>query len=218
MFNVDWILTHASELPDPARLRRPGLITRARAGSPINVAWSFPPDVRKQIGNFPNDTSGLNYESAALPAELGVPGTAEWASAVAIFDDPTIAIPLRDGRLCLGKAFRAADGSFRVMTVELVRPQPERGRPSTATVGAATIVDAAADEIADLAREHFELLYLDADPNVRDRLLSQDRSSERMLLYVDDDPERALDARAAAATFGFGVHQLRPTLRGIARG
>lgn len=212
MFNVDWILAHASELPDPARLRRPGLITRARAGSPISVPWSFPPDMRKQIGTFPNDTSGVNYESAALPAELGAPGTSEWASAVAVFDNPVIAIPLGEDRLRLGKAFRAADGSFRVMTVELIRPEPERGRPSTATIGAATIIDAAADEIADLAREHFELLYLNADPNVRDRLLSEDRSNEQMLLYVDDDPDRALDARAAAATFGFGVHQLRPNI------
>src|SRR5690348_10560791 len=98
MFNVDWMIANARSAPEPSSARRPALLRRAQLGRAITPEWSVDKQLRGYIGDYPQNADRLNFEvvdaEQDLPAEVGRPGSTEWARAIATLDAPAAAIPL----------------------------------------------------------------------------------------------------------------------------
>ena len=208
MFEADWIIGFAGPAPDPATIRRPGLLKHGLRSKPIRGQRSLPPELRSMAGSYPKD--GFRLDSSkpghVIPTQLGRPGTVTWAAAVQTIDDPAVAIPLRlpsgldTARLI--RAFEVAADELLIMSIDLERHEQGRGRPTVASIGAVTVIcDGRAGAEARL-RELLEQTYLAVDPPLRDCALRADGREEPVVLVVAADRVAYFDVKAVAVTFG----------------
>jgi hypothetical protein len=224
MFDADWILRDAAALPDPGTARRPVLLAKRDSGQPIRSRWPVPKSLRERIGRYPDDHAllGIAGESRAeLVQAFGGPGDQRWANAIATLDDPSVAIPLeRQGGVDViqfVRIFLDDRGSFTVASIRLTRRKCARGARTRGTVSG-TEIKVGPESIHDRLREHLELLYLEADPNFRDRALTDEPYAEPVIWLIAPTPDARSDVKAAAATFGVSVHFTRENIARDPRG
>jgi hypothetical protein len=218
MFHVDWILQRAQHVPDPHSKRRPALIPKALRGRPIVPEWPVQPELRTSTGTYPRHADGLDHSQpgAALPSVFGEPGSRAWAAAAAVIDSPLTAVRMAspDGtrRVHLLRAFREEDRSEQVVAFDLVATAQGRGHAEMATIEQVVIIAGSGDDLVERLRIHLERIFLDADPNFRERSLRADGAEEPMLLVVSADPDDHVQARAVAATFGARAEAIRENI------
>jgi hypothetical protein len=218
MFDAEWILNEATSFPDPATVRRPGLITRKQLTKDITATWPYPAAIRQRLGQYPGDASRLDSQNAAasIPSGFGTPGSTEWASAVETIDGPAVAIPLvsNPGSVTtrLIRVFEKPDGSYRLVSLDLTTTDAGRGRRRVGSVAAPVIYDGSGDTFVQQLRRHMEESYLAADPDIRDRALRADGLAEPALLMVADDRAAVQQARAVAATYGMRTEAVRENI------
>lgn len=211
MFEADWIIGRAGPAPDPARVRRPGLLKNALRGKPIRPQLPLPPELRNIAGPYPRDVSRLDASNAqnVLPAQLGLPNSQTWASAVATMDDPAVAIPLLldsgIDTVRLIRAFEVDEEQLLIVAIDLERQSQGRGRATFGSIGAVTVLSDTRAGAEERMRELLERTYLASDPATRDLALRSDGREEPVVLVVAPDRTPYVDAKAVASTFGIAV-------------
>jgi hypothetical protein len=210
MFHVDWILTGVVHRPDPAQMRRPGLLKRGLAGREITPDWPLPGILRSLPGRYPTDGSRLDATSDRfdVPDVLGAPGSDTWAVAAATFDEPLVAIPIDDSTVRLVKVFELPGERLEVVYLDLRRLDQGRHRP---TVGELVDADIFEDDIGvatEFLRETLEDAYLRMDPNFRDRVIRADGEPEPKVMLIAGAQNVRTDTAAVAATYGMAVRFL----------
>ena len=212
MFDASRILDDASPASSVVVVRRPGLVTRKQAGEPIVARWKPRAGLQVPVPSYPRDFAALSIDGSDGPTLrrlLGGPGDRRWEMAAVTLDQPSVAIPLAGGTRVM-RAFSEGGTVATVAVLDLIRQEVARHVPDSATIGHARFLDAVASGGVEWdLRALLEASYIEADPNWRDQVISDDRDSEPVLMVVAEERADLLNARAAAATYGVGVEHVR---------